>query len=257
MELISRVSKGSAMDQVYISKNRSGFEVGSYVVITPALKKQEASPYYYHTEKPEPIKIQIISEIFEFLDDSENAIITGSFLNKGFDFEDIDIVVINGTKKPIEWFIADRFGIKSHIMNMTYESLRKGANTDPLFRMLLSRFVAKKRIFLKIESKINYKLLDIYLLKSKLLINNFDSFNGKEKYRLIRNTIAIKRFMESKKISDESVNKDINNCFGKDAAVKIKNNTFEKNIFIKKYKVLHNELFEKIMMGIKNDEKQK
>jgi len=245
------------MDQVYISKNRSGFEVGSYVAITPVAKKQAISAYYYHTEKLEPIKVQIINEIFEFSDDSENAIITGSFLNKGFDFEDIDIIVINGTKKPIEQFIADRFGIKSHIMDMTYESLRKGANTDPLFRMLLSRFVAKKRILLKFESKINYKLLDIYLLKSKLLINNFDSFNGKEKYRLVRNTIAIKRFMEYKKLSDESVNKDINDCFGKDAAVKIKNNTFEKTIFIKKYKALHSNLFERIMEWIKNDKKQK
>lgn len=244
------------MDQVYISKNRSGFEVGSYVIITPALKGQAVNPYYYRAEKLEPIKIQIIDEIFKFMDDSENTIIAGSFLEKGFDMNDIDIIVINGTKKPIERFTADRFGIKSHVMDMTYESLRKGVNTDPLFGMLLSRFVAKKRILLKIKPEINYKLLDIYLLKSKLLIDNFDSFNGKEKYKLVRNMFAIKHFLESKRLSDESIDKDINDYFGKNAVKEIKDNIFEKISFIKKYKALYNNLFDRIMKGVKNGAKQ-
>ena len=44
MEIISRVSKGSKMDQIYIPKNRAGLTIGEYVVITPLsreIKKQE------------------------------------------------------------------------------------------------------------------------------------------------------------------------------------------------------------------------
>jgi hypothetical protein len=256
VEVISRISRGTKMDQVYISKNRNpGFEVGSYVAITPVQLKRAAKPYYYHVKELEPIKVQIINEIFDLLDNAENVIITGSFLEKGFNLNDIDIIIINGASSNTEHFIKERFGIESHIISMTHETLRKGLNTDPLFQMLLSRFVSKKRILIKIEQEINYKLLDLHLLKSKLLIDNFDYLNGKEKYKMTRNIFAIKRFLENKEVTKENIDKDIDNYFGKDAVKDILDNTLQKADFIKKYRVLYNEVFERIMKGVKNGSK--
>src|SRR3989344_4483632 len=130
VEIISKISRGTKMDQIYVSKNRNPeFEVGSYVAISPALKKQAIKPYYYRVSQLEPIKTQIISEIFEFLS-AENVIITGSFLEKGFNLEDIDIIVINGAKQPIESFVKKKFGMVAHIISTSYDELRKGLNTD-------------------------------------------------------------------------------------------------------------------------------
>ena len=52
VELVSRVSKGSKMDQVYIPKNRADFAIGSYVVIKPLetaqiAPKEEIKPLFY------------------------------------------------------------------------------------------------------------------------------------------------------------------------------------------------------------------
>lgn len=256
MEIISRISRGSKMDQIYISKNRSGLELGSYVVITPVLKKQAVNPYYHNIKSLEPIKVHIINEIFRFLSDSENVIITGSFVEKGFNFNEIDLIIINGAKSNIEEFIRERFGMEAHVIDITYKALRKGINTDPLFQMMLSRFAAKKRTLIKIETKINYKLLDIYLLKSKLLMDNFDCLNGKEKYKMIRNVFAIKHFLKSKELSKENIDRDINGYFGKNTVKEITDNTLEKQSFIKKYKILYDELFERIMEGVKHGAEQ-
>lgn len=255
LQILSKISKGTKMDQVYISKNRNpGFEVGSYVVISPALEKQEIKPYYYQIKQLEPVKIQIINKIFEFLSDADNVIIAGSFLEKGFTFNDMDVMIINGTKNPIEKFIKEQFGMESHIINITYEALRKGLNTDPLFQMLLSKFVSKKRILIKIEPEINYKLLDIHLLRSKLLIDNFDYLNGKEKYKMTRNMFAIKRFLKKELLTKENIDKDINIYFGKNSVNEILDNTIPKIEFVRKYRKLYNDLFNEIMKGARNAE---
>ena len=103
MELIGRISKGSKMDQVYIPKNRSGMNTGEYVLIMPlrksieGRKKSPFKPYFYNLKSVEPIKLHIIEEIFSMIEkeaNAENIIITGSFLEPGFKFNDIDILII-------------------------------------------------------------------------------------------------------------------------------------------------------------------
>ena len=86
------------MDQVYLPKNRSGFEIGSYIVIKPlGTERIIEKPYFYNIKDIEPVKAQMINEIFRIIDkniqDYENAILTGSFLDRGFNFNDIDIMV--------------------------------------------------------------------------------------------------------------------------------------------------------------------
>ncbi|HIH39138.1 TPA: hypothetical protein HA219_00210 [Candidatus Woesearchaeota archaeon] len=254
MEMISRISRGTKMDQIYISKDRHpDFEVGSYVAIAPVSRKKRINLFYCRIKQIEPIKSLIVREIFEFLSDAENVIITGSFLERGFEFNDIDLIVIDGTKKPIEKFISEKFGLEPHIISTTYESLRKGMNADPLFQMLLNKFISKKRIIFKMMPKINYKLLDINLLNSRLLIDNFDYLNGKEKYKMIRNIFAIKNFLEKKAITNENIDDDINAYFGKNTVDDSINNMLQKNKFIKKYKKLYNDIFNKIMRGIEQN----
>lgn len=252
MEIIARVSRGTKMDQIYLPKNRSSaLGIGEYVTIAPALQKKQIAPYYYNAQKIEPIKAEIIQEILNNTE-AENIIIAGSFLEKGFNFDDIDIIVINGEGKAIEKYAETAFGLKAHIINMKYDTLRAGLNTDPLFQMILGRFAAKERILLNINPIINYKLLDMHLLKSKLLPEQFEHLNGKEKYKLTRNMIAIKLFLEGKTATIEKVNKEIENLFGKNAASKLLENTMEKLPFTAKYKETYRKVFNAIMDGISN-----
>jgi hypothetical protein len=118
--------------------------------------------------------------------------------------------------------------------------------------MMLSRYISKKRLIYKIKQKINYKILDLHLLKSKVLIENFDILNGDEKYYLIRNMLAVSLFLENKKINNENLEKEINNIFDIKSE-KIKQNLLEKNSFLKDY----NKIFNKIMAGIKDGSEQK
>ena len=276
MEIMGKISKGSKMDQVYISKNRRGFEIGSYVIIKPLeegeqiLKKIEEKLYFYNVNYIEPLKVEIINRIMEIIDknmkDYQNIIITGSFLNKGFNFNDIDIIFVSKEKadlkntKIIGEIIEEKIKIKIHMIILNNKSLINGLLTDPLYELMLSRCVSKKRLIYKIKyklkNKINYKILDLHLLKSKILIDNFDMLNGNEKYYLIRNMITIFLYLEGKKISNDKVDFEIKKQFSLDTK-EIKQNMIQKNDFLKKYKFIYNKASNKIMAEIKKQTNKK
>lgn len=259
MELISKISKGTKMDQIYIPKNRSGFDIGNYVIIK-SLEKERIieKPFFYNIENIEPIKVNIITEILTAINNItekyENIIITGSFLDKGFNFNDIDIIIITEEKlneKDIKEYIENIIKIKTHIILLNNKALTEGLSTDPLYQMMLSKCVAKKRFIFNIKYKINYKILDLHLLKSKLLIDNFDYLNGNEKYYFTRNMITILLYVQHKKINKELVNKEIKNLFKIDIQ-EIRLNMINKDKFLSIYKKIYNNLFNKIMENIKN-----
>ncbi len=261
-EIISRISKGTKMDQVYLPKTRIGLEPGEYVVITPLNKKLEQlsyeKPFLYNIKEIEPIKLQIINEIFSIIEkhskDYENIIITGSFLEKGFNFNDIDILLITNNKIPekeIKSIILNKLGMKGDLLILNNKFLVQGLNSDPLYQMMLSNYISKKRLIYNIKKNIDYKILDLHLLKNKSLIDSFEILNGREKYYLIRNLISIKLFIENKKLSNDIVNKEIEKEFNL-SINEIKQNLIDKNKLLPKYKKIYNIIFNKIMDNIKN-----
>ena len=187
VELISRISKGTRMDQIYIPKERiPGFELGATVMIKPVLEKAKPKPYYFKVTNLEPIKNIVIEEILNYFEQLENVLITGSFLEKGFGFGDIDVLLITNGKignDNIESHFEREFGIKFHITTIAFKSLLKGLSTDPLFQMMLSKFVSGKRVIFRVINDINCKLLDLHLLKYLPLLYN--TLNHK-KYLLIK-----------------------------------------------------------------------
>ena len=259
MDIIAKISKGSKMDQIYLPKNRIGLENGSYVLIKPAtlMPKIKSRPCSYNLEFIEPAKLKIINELFGFIDgivENENIIITGSFLEKGFHFNDIDVIIITNKIYDVQRILEDKFKTKIHIILISNENFRRGLSTDPLYQMMISTCIAKKRFVYKIKNKINYKMFDLHLLKSKLLLDNFDIFDGNEKYSLVRNMIAINLFLANKKLSKKIVDSEIKKNLGIDAD-KIKQNIIEKTAFLKKYKLVYDKTFEIVMNGIKNEQK--
>ena len=263
MEIISKVSKGTRMDQVYIPKNRKGLDIGTYVIIKPLeSKKIVEKPFFYNVKHIEPIKIDIImnilSTIDKIIDKYENTIITGSFLDEGFNFGDIDIIIITEdklSKLQIKKSLEDAIKIKIHPIILSKKALMIGLSTDPLYNMLLSKCVAKKRIIFKIKYKLDYKVLDLHLLKSKLLINNFNHLNGIDKYYLTRNMVAIFLYIKHKKVNKETVDKEIERIFNIKSIQEIKQNMLNKEEFLRLYKKIYSNTFNKIMENIKNDAK--
>ncbi len=253
--MISKISKGSRMDQIYIPKSRiPGYEIGKTVLIKPIEETKPIKPFYYNTQKIEPIKTIIIEKITNYLHYTENLIITGSFLDKGFNFNDIDLIILDEKQLNLDKIrkeLENNIGIEFHIIQVDNKTLLQGLNTDPLFQAMLSRFVSKKRLVYRIKKQINYKLLDLHLLKSKALIDGFDYLKGHEKYNLIRNIITIELFIKNKKITTENINKEIRKYF-KVEVRDIKENIIDKNI-LHKYKRKHKKIFNIIMKGIKDE----
>ena len=265
MDIISKISKGSKMNQIYIPKNRFGFETGNYVIIKPLEeKKPTENLFFYGIKEIEPIKIEIIKEIIRIVDNNikeyQNIIFTGSFLDKGFTFNDIDLIIITEEEKnysSIKEEAYNKFGIKADILSLSNSSLSKGLETDPLYQIMLSKSISKNRIFYKTKNKINYKLLDLHLLKSKVLIENFNLLKGNEKYNLVRNMIAIYLYLEGKKLTKDLVDNQIKEDFHLKDISELKQNSIDKKKFLIKYKLIYNKTFSKILEGIKNDAKQK
>ena len=269
-EIIGRVSRGSQMDQVYLPKNRQGLAAGEYVLIVPLdreIKREkegkQLKPCFYGIKNLEPIKLRIIEEIFKLIDkimNPENLIITGSFLEQGFRFNDIDILIIYEKKgdikdiKEIEEKIKDNLGLKSHVILIDNKTMLSGLSVDPLYSLMLSKSVSLKRFIYKAKRKINYKLLDLHLLKSKSLIDSFDILNGNEKYYLILNMISILLFVQSRKLSKEIVNKEMEKLF-KIKIEDIKENLLDKKDFLGRYKRIYGKTIELIFKNIKIEKK--
>lgn len=249
VNLISKISKGTNMDQIYIPKFRPpGFAIGGHVEIIPT-KRKKRSFYSYNINQIEPIKNLIKDEIFNYFKEIDNVIITGSFLEKGFKFNDIDVILVDkiNTDKNWEEYFQKRLGIDTHFICLNRKNLRKGLSTDPLFQMMMSRYLAKKREIFKIKNEFNYKQLDLHLLKSKTLLNNFDILTGKEKYNLTRNLIAIKLFLKNKKLNKNLVDKEIEKVFGKSTVNKLKENLIEGEKFLREFRKIYNQTFDQIM----------
>ena len=262
MELIGRISKGSKMDQIYLSKNRAGLPNGQYVIIAPLeskfKEKAEFKPVFYNIKNFEPLKLMIIKNVFNIIEkmSPENIIITGSFLEKGFKFNDIDILIVKKEEidsKRLKEKIENEIGIKAHIIPIEQKTLISGLSTDPLYSLMLSKCISKKRIIFKAKRTIDYKFLDFQLLKSKTLTDNFDILNGEEKYYLVMNMISILLFIENNKLSKKIVDDNIEKLF--DIKTEdIKQNLIEKDKFIKKYDEIYNKTFNEIMENI-NEQK--
>ena len=264
MEMIGKISTGSKMDQIYIPKNRAGFAIGNHVVIKPLeeeRKKDNSAKklYFYGVKKLEPVKIGIVEEIMGIVDrytsDYDNIIITGSFLDNGFNFDDVDIIIM--TEKEAEHTLKrdmeNQIGMKSHIIFFNKLTLKKSLETDPLWKLMLSKCISKKRLLLSEKKNIDYKYLDAQLIKSKTLLENFDVLYGKEKYKIIRNIISIYLFVKNKKISETNVENAIKEKLGVDSN-ELKNNLLSKED-LKGYRNFYLKLEEEIIKNAAKQEK--
>ena len=258
--LIKKISKGARFNQIYLQKNEGiGFEPGKSVVISPLenIIAKEPSIFEYNV-KLESLKREIVKSVFKIADRYgyyDNIIITGSFLDEGFNFEDIDIIIINPKnieKDKLKNSIEENTGIKPHLILIDSESFNKGIKRDPLFRLMIDRYVSAKRAIFRKDREINYKLLDIYLLKNKNLIEGYDLFSIKQRKKLLRDFISIKLFSENKEVTIKNIEKEINRLFGKDIIESLfyYGNNEEKHKFIAKLKKEFNKLEKYILKNV-------
>ncbi|HLC57017.1 MAG TPA: nucleotidyltransferase domain-containing protein [Candidatus Nanoarchaeia archaeon] len=265
MEIVAKISKGSKMDQVYLPKKRNGFYTGSYVILKPLeAEKPEEKPYFYNITSIEPIKLRLVLEIMQIIEKElqsyENIIITGSFLEPGFHFNDIDVLVISNNgmhESSLKKSLEEKTRVKIHLIMLSQAVLMQGLSTDPLYQMMMSKAIAKKRMIYHTQRKPDYKLLDLHLLKSRPLIANFDALNGEEKYGLTRNMLAISLFLQDKKVSKASIDNEIKQVFHIKDVMEIKQNTLNKKKFLGQYKRVYSSIFNHVMDGVNHGSKQK
>ena len=245
------------MDQIYIPKNRPGLRIGSYVLIQPLETKQETTPYhFYHVPVLEPLKLQLMDQIVAIVDSVvpkyENILFVGSFLESGFSFNDVDILLITENKVPISVIkhnVMLHLRVHLDLLVLTTKTLLRGLATDPLYQIMLSKCVAKKRFLYYAKRKIDYKLLDLHLLQSKVILLNFDALTGNQKYALARNMLAIRLFLQSKKITKEQVDKSLCASFNLKTIQQLKDNLSDKKAFLIVYRKIYDQLFQTILRG--------
>ncbi len=260
MELVAKISKGSTMDQIYIPKNRHGLSTGSYVLIKPLeTNPQPITYHFYHVSDLEPLKRQLMDQLIaiinRFISSYDNVIFTGSFLEPGFSFNDIDVLLITEHKVPITLLkrhVLHDLHIDLDLLILDSKTLLRGLATDPLYHLMLSKCVTKKRFLYHAKKDMDYKLLDLHLLQSKAMFNNFDILTGNQKYALTRNMTAIALFLEDKKITKETINKAITQTFHLKSISLLQQNILEKQSFLKIYKTTYNSLFQIILRGIQH-----
>lgn len=261
--LIKKISKGSRFNQIYLQKNEGfGFEPGKSVIITPLddIIAKEPEIFEYNV-KLGSLKREIVKLVFKIVDSCghyDNIIVTGSFLDEGFDFKDIDIIIINPVnleKDRLKNSIEQNTGIYPHIILIDSESFNKGIKRDPLFRLMTDRYVSIKRAIIRKDREINYRLMDIYLLKNKNLIEGYDLFSINQRKKLLRDFISIKLFSENKEVTIKNIEKEINRLFGRDIIESLfyYGNNEEKYKFIAKLKKEFNKLEKHLL---KNASKQ-
>jgi hypothetical protein len=120
---------------------------------------------------------------------------------------------------------------------------------------MIDKYVSLKRTIFKKEVKINYKLIDAYLMRTKNLIDGFNFLNLKQRKKIIRDFVSLKLFCDGIDITLENIDKEINRIFGKLAIERLffYGDSSLKHEFIKKFKNEFNKL-EK--MVIENASKQ-
>ena len=254
--MIAKISKGSQMDQIYLPKQRQpGLMPGTFVRITVLSAAERTRPYFRNCDRLEPWKIAIIDQVFRVVM-AENVLITGSFIESGKDFEDIDMIVIGPENKKLAQKLENEIGLPFHIVALSYRSLQEGIRTDPLFQAMLSKFVAKQPLPPSVFAQARtyrYRQLDLHLLESKALLESFEYLNGREKFKLLRNAITIVMFLERKTITAETIRKEIEHRFGAGTVKRLKENMLSKQPFLKTFKGLYDGLFTKIMKGVRNE----
>src|SRR3989344_8478027 len=146
MVIVSKVSRGSKMDQIYIPKNRVGLAVGSYARISPVSGKQakNVDVFYYGVDDIEPVKVRIIKEIFNEVGGLvhllDNLIITGSFVEEGFGFRDVDLLIVTDEKidvKVVEKKVNENLGVNLHVLMISEAELDSGIKADPFYLLML------------------------------------------------------------------------------------------------------------------------
>lgn len=258
--IIKKISKGARFNQIYLQKNEGiGFEPGKSVVISPLehVIVKEPSIFEYNV-KLGSLKKEIIKMVFKMIDSEgyyDNLLITGSFLDEGFQFEDLDVVIINPRhiqKDRLKESIKQRTGIEPHLILMDAESFARGIKRDPLFRLMVDRYVSARRTLFKKGRELNYKLLDVYLLRNKNLIDGYDLFSIKQRKKLLRDFVSIKLFSENKEVTIRNIEKEINILFGKDIIEDLfcYGNNEEKHKFIMKLKKEFNKLESRILKNV-------
>ena len=257
---MAKISKGTIMDQIYIPKNRIGFSIGDHVIIKSLeVQKNFERPYFYNIEFIEPVKLEIIKEVFSAIVnimDNCNIIITGSFLDKGFNFNDIDIILIIENKineNKLEKIIENKIKIENHIVIFNKKTFIEALSIDPIWRVMISKSISNQRIPPLPKVKLDYRYLDAQMIKSNLLIENFDSLTGKEKYKLTRNLMAIYLFTRNINLSKKRIDREIGKKFDIEAD-NLKYNLVD-NKFLKKYKDFYFKFEKEIIKNAAEQEK--
>ena len=156
-------------------------------------------------------------------------------------------------ENKLEKIIENKIKIENHIIIFNKKTLIEALSIDPIWRIMISKSVSNKRILPLPKAKLNYRYLDAQMIKSNLLIDNFDSLTGKEKYKFTRNLMAIYLFTRNILLSKKRIDVEIERKFNIEVN-NLKYNLVD-NKFLKKYKDFYFKFEKEIIKNAAEQEK--
>lgn len=214
MRFITKISKGSNFNQIYIPKDKSyEFPAGKMVEV----KLLEIPLVFSHFLNISEFKEKLIKDIFAFLDnfDIKQKIVCGSFLMRKIDYRDIDVLLIvekRNEKKENQIYekLIEKFNLNFHVIFIEEKMFERLKEICPLTRSMLYRSVSDKQVILP-KRKIDKKHLQFLLMMPEDLLKI--KTNSRIFYDNIRRLIAIEFFLANKEENPEKIEKETGKIF--------------------------------------------
>lgn len=219
-------------------------ETGDLVAVT--LKEKASHIFYFpsHLKLPE-FKEKIVQETFKFLSNHgyRHCFVVGSFLSRGVDYQDIDVVLIGQEQTTIGKELEEYMGLKFHLLFFGEKKLTELLGICPLTRLMFSRYLSSAETELnKKRRKINIPHLEYLLMMPEDLLEI--SPNSKIFYDNTRRLVAIERFLKGEEENIEKLNKEVALLLGERLAFRLKENQeinkenlhFIRRVFLEKIK---------------------
>ncbi|MBI3051526.1 hypothetical protein HYY74_03645 [Candidatus Woesearchaeota archaeon] len=223
------VSRGTRFSQIYIPKSMHGLiEPGDEVEVR-LVRKGARLHYSKGLQKLSEFKEELIRGVFSFLEESAHPVsifVVGSFLREKTGYNDIDLVLLFGEKKPSEELVnarlSEKFNLKFHLLFIDSGHFGRLLKMCPLTRAMFAGFVSSHKSDIPRETYVDRKHIRFLLMMPYDLLEI--RLGSRAYFDSLRRLVTIERFLKKKPIEASEISREIEGLMNMHLYNKIMNN---------------------------------
>ncbi|MBI4438764.1 hypothetical protein HY640_02440 [Candidatus Woesearchaeota archaeon] len=208
------VSRGTRFSQIYVPKSMHGLiEPGDEVEVR-LVRKGVRLHYSKGLQKLSEFKEGLIRDVFSFLEKTVNPVsifVVGSFLREKTGYNDIDLVLLFGEKKPSEklvnYCLSEKFNLKFHLLFLDKGHFDRLLKMCPLTRTMFTSFVSSHKAEVPRETYVDRKHIRFLLMMPHDLLEI--RLGSRPYFDSLRRLITIERFLKNKSLDASEINREM------------------------------------------------